>query len=439
MAINVFISYARGDEGHLYALYDHLAGLRHDKSITTWSSRMIGPDLGDFRREVDPSLETSQIVILLITARYLASPWCYSVEVARAFEMLRAGRVWVVPVIVESCDWRGTEIQGLTKAPDGGKPVTTWPDQNRAWMNVACQVRAIVEQKLGRPLSTRPPGSSKPPSDQYHQAPPSAEGSLYWGQAHEPLRATMQSFTGGYVAEARAPSNPTIHSRVTLPSPAPSPRKERGPWGWVLGACGAFFFLLAATVTAIVSTTYEPPKEDPSLKIPGIGGGSGPRREEAACCGGADCAPARRDVRGSYCERNPSQCQQCQSGRRLVEGACREPLSPGRVVRLRLSHVEQNGARVSPGEVCIRREGDPMSATHCEVTGSGGSFGSLSVPVGDLLEGGRGLHVQVKKSGFAVAERRSAVIQGRELASTSLCVGVMLRVNDANVFVFLDD
>ena len=77
------------------------------------------------------------MVVLLVSADFLASDYCADVELKRALERQAAGACRVVPIIVRDVNWKRSKIAALQALPADGKPVTTWPDQDTAWRTVA--------------------------------------------------------------------------------------------------------------------------------------------------------------------------------------------------------------------------------------------------------------------------------------------------------------
>ncbi len=81
----VFCSYAHEDEAYLQRLHIHLATLKRQKLITTWYDRQILPG-DDWSQEIDASLEQSALILLLVSPDFIASKYCYDIEMKRALE-----------------------------------------------------------------------------------------------------------------------------------------------------------------------------------------------------------------------------------------------------------------------------------------------------------------------------------------------------------------
>jgi TIR domain len=70
--IKVFCSYAHEDELHLQVLKTHLSGLQRQGRISTWYDRQIIAGT-NWAQAIDTHLETASLILLLISADFLAS------------------------------------------------------------------------------------------------------------------------------------------------------------------------------------------------------------------------------------------------------------------------------------------------------------------------------------------------------------------------------
>jgi hypothetical protein len=100
---NLFIAYSHRDNLLKDALVSHLAPLRRSGRIIDWHDRAIKPgELWD--REIDQKLSGSQIILLLISADFIASDYCDGIEMKRALDRHEAGDACVIPIILRPCD-----------------------------------------------------------------------------------------------------------------------------------------------------------------------------------------------------------------------------------------------------------------------------------------------------------------------------------------------
>ncbi len=147
--IEVFFSYSHKDEELCDELLKHLSILKRQGVIQDWHDRRIGAGT-EWAGEIDTHLNTAGVILLLISADFLASDYCYDVEMKRAMQRHEARDARVIPVILRPVDWKGAPFGKLQALPTDAKPVTSWPDPDQAFTNVAQGIRAAVEE-LGRP------------------------------------------------------------------------------------------------------------------------------------------------------------------------------------------------------------------------------------------------------------------------------------------------
>ena len=165
MAMNVFLAHVYKDEPLRDELVVHLNNLRWQGVITDWHERNI--DLGkEWLREIDPYLDTAQLILLLVSPEFVNLDYCYSVEIKHALQRHEAGQARVIPIILRPVDWEDTPFAGLTALPTYGKPVTTWLILQEAFLDVAKGIEAATQQSnLNPPLAHRhfPVGITKKP------------------------------------------------------------------------------------------------------------------------------------------------------------------------------------------------------------------------------------------------------------------------------------
>src|SRR2546423_49301 len=105
--VQVFYSYAHEDERLLHKLNGHLSSLRREDKIAIWYDRDIRAG-SDWEHSIDAHLNTADIILLLISSDFIASDYCYSVEVQRALERHHMGEACVIPIILKPVDWQNT-------------------------------------------------------------------------------------------------------------------------------------------------------------------------------------------------------------------------------------------------------------------------------------------------------------------------------------------
>jgi tetratricopeptide (TPR) repeat protein len=142
--VEIFCCYSHVDEVWLRKLQSHLSLLKRQGLISLWYDRLIVPGI-NWAQAIDRHLETASVILLLVSANFLASDYCYSIEMKRALERQEAGEARVVPVLVRPVDWRGAPFAHLQALPTDARPLSTWRDADRALADVAAGIRRVIE------------------------------------------------------------------------------------------------------------------------------------------------------------------------------------------------------------------------------------------------------------------------------------------------------
>lgn len=146
--IKIFFSYAHKDEALRDELERQLSMLRRQGFITSWHDRKIGAG-EEWAGKIDEHLNTAHLILLLVSADFIASHYCYDIEMERALERHRSGEACVIPIILRpTADWEMTAFGNLHPLPANGKPVTKWSNRDEAFKNVALGIRKAIEKLI---------------------------------------------------------------------------------------------------------------------------------------------------------------------------------------------------------------------------------------------------------------------------------------------------
>ena len=154
-AVKVFFSYAHEDKDLCLRLQEHFSFLRREKKIVQWFDGEIKPGQ-EWRREIERRLDSADVILLLISAAFANSEFCYEVEMDRAMGRHDAGEAVVVPIILERCDWLSAPFARLQAIPGGDKAISDWTNVNTALYEVARGVREVVEDLLAERTGNAP-------------------------------------------------------------------------------------------------------------------------------------------------------------------------------------------------------------------------------------------------------------------------------------------
>jgi hypothetical protein len=143
--VEVFFSYSHQDEDLRNELAIHLAMLKREGMISAWHDREITAGT-ERATEIDTHLNSAQIILLLVSANFLASDYCFDIEMQRAMERHAIGEARVIPIILKPCDWAGAPFSQLQALPKNALPITKWSDRDEAFLNVAQGIRSAIQQ-----------------------------------------------------------------------------------------------------------------------------------------------------------------------------------------------------------------------------------------------------------------------------------------------------
>lgn len=153
--MHVIMSYSHADEDLRNELEKHLAALKRQGAITTWHDRRIAPG-DELHGQISDQLDSADIILLLVSADFIASDYCYDVEMMRALERHHRGEARVIPVILRPCDWTRTPFGSLMAVPEDGKPVVKHATLDDGFLQVAQAIRRVADMANTRPPVAEP-------------------------------------------------------------------------------------------------------------------------------------------------------------------------------------------------------------------------------------------------------------------------------------------
>ncbi len=178
-ALKIFYCYARKDKTLIDRLDNHLSILKHLGYITSWYDHEISPGK-DWEREIITQLKAAHIILLLVSPDFMASKYCYGVEMKYALERHNAGSARVIPVLLKPVDLKNAPFSHLQMLPTNLRPVTSWRDRNEAFMAIAIGIHKVVEELA--------PHMNKAEQEQEEEG---ARQIIEWALEGEPLGAAI--------------------------------------------------------------------------------------------------------------------------------------------------------------------------------------------------------------------------------------------------------
>ncbi len=153
--VEIFCCYAHEDEAWLRKLETHLSLLQRQDLISLWHDRLLVSG-ADWATSLDTHLETASVILLLVSADFFASDYCYGIEMKQAMARQEAGEAWVIPILVRPAEWKNAPFAHLQALPTDAKPIASWRDKERALADVAAGIRHVIVEELPQRSASTP-------------------------------------------------------------------------------------------------------------------------------------------------------------------------------------------------------------------------------------------------------------------------------------------
>ena len=142
--------YAREDDGLRSELHKHMVPMERLGLIQSWYDRDIPPG-GDWASEIDEHLRNADFILLLISADFVNSRYCYEVEMKFALQCHDDGTAVVIPILLRQVDYRGLPFARLQALPSDGIPVVSGKEgedpvvRDVAFASIAKSLREAIQ------------------------------------------------------------------------------------------------------------------------------------------------------------------------------------------------------------------------------------------------------------------------------------------------------
>jgi hypothetical protein len=156
----IFLSYSHDDSVLLDKFRQHLTTLQRNEKIELWYDREMIP--GDnLDHEISTKLEDADIAMFLVSSSFLASYYCYDVELKKIIDRKENSEVRVIPVILHHCDWLESKLGDYLGVPSNGDPISSFDDPNLAFLSCVNELKRVIS-KLDEIEETKKKEITKP-------------------------------------------------------------------------------------------------------------------------------------------------------------------------------------------------------------------------------------------------------------------------------------
>jgi hypothetical protein len=146
--LRIFYSYSKQDQELLDRLLSHMRVLERVGLIEEWSNTAIQP--GDDRNlTTEKYLRNADIILLLISANFINTDFCYEVELSLALQEHQRGKALVIPIFLRPCSWQDTPIAQLQGLPRNNQSITShpyWSDQDEAFYEIVQELKLLIRK-----------------------------------------------------------------------------------------------------------------------------------------------------------------------------------------------------------------------------------------------------------------------------------------------------
>ena len=147
--LSIFLSYSHQDTTDCKVLEEMLR-MQENQGVKLWRDDQIRPGV-DWDNEIKDQLNRADIVIFVLSKAFLASTYIPENEFQPALKKR------VIPVVLEDCEWRTSEVAHLKALarlqalPAGAKPIKDkdWPNPAQPYIDVAKGIRKVFTEVSG--------------------------------------------------------------------------------------------------------------------------------------------------------------------------------------------------------------------------------------------------------------------------------------------------
>ncbi len=136
--VKVFYSYSRRDEEFRKRLDESLAIHKDGLIEVWWDQAILAGD--EWQGAINENLRDADIVLLLLSPSFLASPHCKAEMLTALDRLTRRDSVRVIGIHVRACGFQDAGLGHLQMVPRNGRAVNSRKDADEAWEEVRVEI-----------------------------------------------------------------------------------------------------------------------------------------------------------------------------------------------------------------------------------------------------------------------------------------------------------
>ncbi|MEM7105986.1 MAG: toll/interleukin-1 receptor domain-containing protein [Bacteroidota bacterium] len=146
--VNIFVSFSQEDSDLKIDLTKNLKILKRQNMITDWFDR-DEIEIGAIAKDVvSKELSEADIILLLVSADYLANDTIWDEEIDPAMKRHEdsSDPARVIPVILRQCNWQSMSFGKLMAAPKNGHPIALHPHPDVAYTYITTVIKSLADK-----------------------------------------------------------------------------------------------------------------------------------------------------------------------------------------------------------------------------------------------------------------------------------------------------
>lgn len=141
MPIEILICSADKDRKYLTKLISHLTPLKKDGVIKLWHEGNVLPGFAP-KSEISQHVHSAHIILLLISSDFFSCDYYTNTEIRK---VLASGQKRIIPILLRPAFTKSLPFSHLRPLPSNGKPITSWTDQDEAFLDIVESIYRVLK------------------------------------------------------------------------------------------------------------------------------------------------------------------------------------------------------------------------------------------------------------------------------------------------------
>lgn len=128
-------------------LHKHLSGLERTMKISVWLDEKMRAGT-EWNSDILINLREAHVILLLISPDFIASKFCYTIEMAEAFILQQNKKLLIIPVFLSPILHDDHPFNALQSLPSQPRYYSDWDDKNAACVDICKGIKEAIEHYI---------------------------------------------------------------------------------------------------------------------------------------------------------------------------------------------------------------------------------------------------------------------------------------------------